>query len=125
VITEDEKQIYIEETPNIEIKDKMIRANKIVEIFVNIEQVFSPQTNKNHNTMMSVTSGKVDEQVKGLSDTVVDANPYPFTDNDRWNVVNKRWRSRTSKFVLSKISAAVIIQIQEFTSKYAKKKVII
>ena len=125
MITEDEKQIYIEETPNIEIKDKMIRANKIVEIFVNIEQVFSPQTNKNHNTMMSVTSGKVDEQVKGLSDTVVDAKPYPFTDNNRCNVVKTGWRSRISKFLLSKISAAVVIQIQGFTSKYVKKKDII
>jgi hypothetical protein len=94
----------------------MNRANnQIVEIFVNIEQVFSPQTNRNQNTVYSVTSGEVDEQVKVLSDTVVEAKPYPFIDNNRCNVVETGWKPKTSKFLLSKIAAAVIIQIQGFT----------
>ena len=75
--------------------------------------------------MNSVPSGEVDEQVKGLSDTVVEAKPYPFTDNNRCNALKTVWSSRISKFLLSKISATAIIQIQGFTSKYLKKKDII
>ena len=88
------KQICVEETPNIEIENKMNRANnQIVEIFVNIEQVFSPQTNRNDNIAKSVPSGEIVEHIKGFSAMVSDVKP--FTDNDRWNVVNKRWKSKT------------------------------
>ena len=121
MIIEEEKQFCLEETPNTEIENKMNRANnQIVEIFVNIEQVFSPQTHRKDNIMRSVPSGEVVEQVKGFCATLSEVKT--FTDNDRWNVVNKRWKPKTSKFMWSKISAAVVIQIQRFTSKYVKKK---
>ena len=57
--------MIIRETQNSE--NQMNNAtNQIIEIFVNIEQVFSPQTNRNDNTVKSVPSGEVDEQVKAL-----------------------------------------------------------
>ena len=81
----------------------------------------SPQTDRKNNTMKRVPAGKVGEQGTGFSATIPDAKPYPFTENDRWNVVNKSWRSKTSNFLLSKISAVVIINIHGLTSKYVKK----
>jgi len=122
VIIEEGKQICVEETQNSE-NQMNSASNQITEIFVNIEQVFRPQTNRNDNIVNSVSSGEIVEQVKGLSATVSDVKL--FTDNDRWNVVNKIWNLKTSKFKWSKISATVVIQIQGFTSKYFKKKDII
>jgi hypothetical protein len=49
--------------------------NQIVEIFVNIEQVFSPQTNRNHNTVKSVPSAKVDDREKALMTRSLTQNP--------------------------------------------------
>jgi hypothetical protein len=76
VIIEEEKQICVEETENIKIENKMDKDNnQIAEIFVNIEQVFSPQTNRNLNTVKSVPSGKVDEQGKALVTRSLTQNP--------------------------------------------------
>jgi hypothetical protein len=52
-----------------------------------------------------------------------DTKPYSVTDNNRWNAVNTRWVSKTSKFLLRKISASVLIHTHVFTSKYVKKKI--
>ena len=82
MIIEEGKQICVEETQNSE-NQMNSASNQIIEIVVNIEQVFRPQTNRNDNTVNSVPSGEVDEQVKGLSDTVIEAKPYlPQTITD-------------------------------------------
>ena len=75
MIIREGEPICIEETRNSE-NQMNSASNQIIEILVNIEQVFSPQINRNDNTEKSMSSGEVDEQVKGLSGTVVETLPF-------------------------------------------------
>ena len=74
MIIREEELICIEETHNSE---NQMNKDQIIEIFVNIEQVFSPQTNRNLNTVKSVPAGEIVEEVRGFRGTVSDINPTP------------------------------------------------